>query len=56
MLRQLDYDILLSVVTHYEDGHEAGQSSVPVTAGSGRGLSHQHAVKDEISQAQFHAP
>lgn len=42
--------------THDEDGHEAGQCGVPVPAARGRCLAHQHAVEDEISKAQLHAP
>lgn len=43
-------------VTHDEDGHEAGQRGVPVAAGGGGRLPHQHAVEDEVSEAQLHAP
>lgn len=43
-------------VTYDEDCHEAGQCGVPVAAGCGRGFSHQHAVEDEVSQPQLHAP
>lgn len=43
-------------VTHDEDGDEAGERGVPVAAGRGRGLSHQHAVEDEVSEAQLDAP
>lgn len=44
------------MVTHDEDGHEAGQRGVPVAAGRGRGLAHQHAVEDEVPEAQLDAP
>lgn len=43
-------------MTYDEDGHEAGQRGVPVAAGRGRGLPHQHAVENEVSQAQLDAP
>lgn len=42
--------------THNEDGHEAGQRGVPVPAARGRRLAHQHAVEDEVSEAQLHPP
>lgn len=45
-----------SVVTYDEDRHKAGESGVPVAAGCGRGLSHQHAVEDEVSEPQLHTP
>lgn len=44
------------MVTHDEDGYEAGERGVPVAAGCGRSLSHQHAVEDEVSEAQLDAP
>lgn len=40
--------------THDQDGHEARQRGVPVPTGRGRGLSHEHAVEDEVSQPQLH--
>lgn len=42
--------------THDEDGHEAGQRGVPVPAARGCRLAHQHAVEDEVSEAQLHTP
>jgi hypothetical protein len=40
------------VVTYNENGNKASQRGVPVTVG--RGLAHQHAVENEVSQTQFH--
>ena len=42
--------------THNEDRHKAGQCGVPVPAARGGRLAHQHAVEDEVSKAQLHAP
>lgn len=41
--------------TYDQDGHEAGDGGVPVSAGGGR-LAHQDAVEDEISEAELHSP
>lgn len=45
----------VAVPTHDQDGHEAGDGGVPVSAGGGR-LAHQDAVEDEISEAELHSP
>lgn len=42
--------------THNEDGHKTGQCGIPVPAARGGRLAHQHAVEDEVSKAQLHAP
>ena len=41
--------------THDEDGHKAGQCGVPVPAARGGCLAHQHAIEDEVSEAELHA-
>lgn len=44
------------MLTYNEDGHEACQCGVPVATGRGRGLSHKHAVEDEVPQAELDTP
>lgn len=49
-------EVVRCVLTYNEDGHEACQCGVPVATGRGRGLSHKHAVEDEVPQAKLDTP
>lgn len=44
---------LIAYYTHNKYGNKACDSSIPVTCS--RGLSHQHTVKDEVSESQLHS-
>lgn len=45
---------MLHLSTYNENGNEAGQGCVPVSAGTCRSLAHKDTVEDEVSQAELH--